>query len=63
MKCINCNNEIEKPMIIEEINIKPDLFLKKPFCNDFCIQKFIKKNIKQEELKGITILYKTTQEV
>lgn len=63
MKCDNCNKETENPLKIIEINIKPELFLNKFFCNESCIHQLIKKKIKPEELRGITILYKTSQEV
>lgn len=63
MKCKNCEKEMKNPLKIIEINIKPEIFLNKEFCDEPCLQEFIRKNIKSEELRGSAIEYKTSQEI
>lgn len=63
MKCENCGKDIERPLRLVEININPELFLGKDFCNEACFLQFMKRNIHPQKLRGITIHYKTSQEL
>jgi len=62
MKCDYCNKKIDNPLIIKDINISSDLFLNRKFCNEVCLQNFIKENIKKDKIKGLSIRYDVVYE-
>ena len=62
MKCEACKKEIENPMIVDEININPEMLKGKVFCDDECLSFFITNNVKPEILRGTKIEYTTKQE-
>ncbi len=53
MKCENCGKELKNLLIIEKINIKPELFKGKAFCDDACIVEYARKKLSSSELGGV----------
>lgn len=54
---------MDDPVTVAEVNIMPEQFLKKKFCNEHCFIGMIKKSVTPEQLRGIVIHYKLAKEI